>query len=74
MRLYVWLDRYDREMVSLGDTARNGFVCWGQMHLDGVGEVFGRDVKQAIIDADGDPVELKGDVDICPVERPGFRR
>ena len=44
MKVYMWRDRFDGDMVQLGIDARGGFVCWGQMHIDGIGETFGEEV------------------------------
>ena len=48
MKLYLWRDRFDSDMVSLGNEKRGRWVCWGQMHIDGVAEVFGEEVKLAL--------------------------
>ena len=50
MELYLWVDRHDNEMVSLGTTRKTGgYFCWGQMHIDGIGETFGEGVKSIIV-------------------------
>ena len=48
MRIYMWRDRHDGDMVQLGNEVNGRYVCWGQMHIDGVAETFGEGVKHAI--------------------------
>ena len=45
MKLYMWRDRFDGDMIQLGTDTKKGFTCWGQMHIDGVAETFGAEVK-----------------------------
>ena len=40
----------DGDMISLGTTRKSdGFICWGQMHIDGIADTFGEEVKDAIV-------------------------
>lgn len=49
MKLYAWRDRFDSDMISLGTNKKHGgFLCWGQMHIDGIAETFGEEVKHAL--------------------------
>ena len=49
MELYAWRDRFDGDMISLGVTTKSGrYVCWGQIHIDGIEEMFGKEVLRRI--------------------------
>jgi len=53
MKLFMWVDRHDPDMVQLGTdrTIGNGYLCWGQMHIDGIGETFGENVKKIFVES-----------------------
>jgi hypothetical protein len=62
MELYAWLDRFDCDMVQLGTKKpKGGFMCWGQMHVDGIGETFGEEVKENILGSNGVAVCISSD-------------
>lgn len=62
MTFYLWLDAHDKDMVSIGVTRTDGgMTCWGNIHIDGVDEVFGSEVHGALARRHGStqPIEVK---------------
>ncbi len=56
MKLYLWFDRHDFDMVSIGVNREAGFLgpryqCCGQVTLSGVEEMFGEGVRSALVDS-----------------------
>jgi hypothetical protein len=52
MQMWLWFDRFDDSMVSIGcEFERYGKtrkLCWGQIHIDGVSDVFGTKVAEEL--------------------------
>lgn len=49
MQIYLWKDRHDGDMIQLGDKRKDGtFICWGQMHIDGIVHTFGDPVRREL--------------------------
>jgi len=79
--MHIWLDRYDGEIVILGDYAQASlgrkarYNAWSSGHIDGISEMFGQDAYEAVRDSQGEPIELTvavlkvaGD-DVCGCKR-----
>jgi len=59
---YLWNDQYDNNMVQIGNKSKSGtWICFGQIHIDGVWEVFGDNASQAIKEMDhkSDPLRVR---------------
>jgi len=60
---YLWKDQYDSNMVQIGNKSgmSGSWVCFGQIHIDGVDEVFGghadREIKE--MDHKSDPLRVR---------------
>ncbi|QDV86969.1 hypothetical protein [Planctomycetes bacterium TBK1r] len=80
MRLWAWKDTLDKDAVSLGVRIPPGnghperFSAWCQIHIDGIGEIFGPAVAEHIRDSDGNPLLIEGRLsnsgkEFTPLER-----
>lgn len=57
--LYLWLDRHDKYMASIGSPDSAGrFTCWGQIHSDAVADFFGEAASDALKSSGGEPVHV----------------
>ena len=74
MEIYLWLDRFDFDMVQIGQPCkskilRGKYDCWGQIHIDGIERAFGKEVATALDQmrcesADKSPLRVVGTVQV----------
>jgi len=66
MKAYIWRDKHDKNMYSLGGIYRHGHIEAWRGHIDPMSDMLGRDFADALRDLDpgGDPVEIEITVEL----------